>query len=225
MFDEEYSMTDSTPKDIEQLAQNQAKVWEGSRYYEEAEKWNHTMWGEDSAFFKFFMKLDLKFTLELACGHGRHSEYILKHFDDKVTHLIMMDILESNMEFCKNRIHSHKVTFIQNDGIHLNEVSDSHCTSIFCYDAMVHFDREVVLSYLHETYRVLRAGGMGLFHHSNYHQNAESQLKRKRPHARAFMSADLFADYAKQARLKILEQKLIPWGNIPELDCITLVSK
>src|SRR5215216_5268954 len=217
-------MTDSNAKNILKLAEDQAKVWEGSRYYEDAEKWNHRSWGEDTDFFKFFTMLDIQFTVELACGHGRHSEYILENFDDKVTHLIMMDILQSNIEFCKNRIHSHKVTFVKNDGVHLNDVSDSYCTSIFCYDAMVHFDGDVILSYLHETYRVLRFGGMGLFHHSNYDQNAERHFSQN-PHARAFMSASLFSDQAKQAGLKIVGQRIIQWGNIPDLDCLTLVSK
>ncbi|MEO8356225.1 MAG: class I SAM-dependent methyltransferase [Chloroflexota bacterium] len=211
-------------KNILKLAKDQSKVWEGSHYYADAERWNHVIWRESTDFFKFFRKLDLKFTLELACGHGRHSKHIIEHFYDEVTHLIMMDILQSNMEFCKNRIHSNKVTFIQNDGIHLNDVGDNYCTSIFCYDAMVHFDREVVLAYLHETYRVLRFGGMGLFHHSNYSENAKNHFSQN-PHARAFMSATLFSDFSKQAGLKIVEQKIIPWGDSPELDCLTLVSK
>lgn len=217
-------MNNSVNKNIMQLANEQSKVWEESPYYDEAERWNHVFWGEGTEFFNLFRKLNLEITLELACGHGRHSEYILHRFNDEITSVIMMDILQSNVEHCKKRIHSDKVTFIKNDGIHLNGVGDNYCTSIFCYDAMVHFDREVVLSYLQETYRVLRLGGMGLFHHSNYSENPNTHFSQN-PHARAFMSAELFSNYAKQAGLKVVEQRIIRWGNNPDLDCITLVSK
>ena len=212
-----------TDKDIVILAEEQSKVWEGSRYYEDALRWNHVFWREGTEFLNLFRKLNLEFSLELACGHGRHSEYILDHFNDEITNLIMMDILQSNIEYCKNRIHSEKVTFIKNDGAHLNDMSDNYCTSIFCYDAMVHFDKEVVLSYLKETYRVLRFGGMGLFHHSNYSENPNTYFSQN-PHARAFMSDTLFSNYAEQAGLKIVEQKIIRWDD-PDLDCITLLSK
>lgn len=39
------------------------------------------------------------------------------------------------------------------------------------------------------------------------------------------MSKDIFAHLADRAGLQILEQQLIDWGGIHDLDCITLLRK
>ena len=214
----------SVNETVQVLADDESKVWEGSAYYEDAERWNHIFWGDTSIFLGYFKELDLKVTLELACGHGRHGEHILNTYGNQIDELIMVDILQSNIDFCEERIHDDRVTLIKNDGVRLTGVQDDCCSSIFCYDAMVHFDKDVVRAYLEETYRALRQGGRGLFHHSNYSENSETKFSQN-PHARAYMTADLFSSYAEQAGLKVLAQQVVGWGNVPELDCLTLVSK
>ena len=89
---------------------------------------------------------------------------------------------------------------------------------------MVHFDRQVILSYLADAHRVLIPGGRALFHHSNYSLNPDSPFSEN-PHARAYMSAQLFEEYANKSGLTVLEQKIIGWGGIENLDCITLLEK
>ncbi len=39
------------------------------------------------------------------------------------------------------------------------------------------------------------------------------------------MDKDVFAYLAYRVRFKILEQKVIDWHRVKELDCITLVEK
>ena len=39
------------------------------------------------------------------------------------------------------------------------------------------------------------------------------------------MSKQLFAYLANRAGLEVLEQRVINWGNIEGLDCLTLVEK
>lgn len=216
--------TSETTADLISKASSAAACWEESPYYEDAERWMHVFWGAETDFFTMFKRLDLAYTLELACGHGRHGEHIITHYNDRIRRLTMMDILQSNIDYCTKRIASDKVALIKNDGTRFNGIADEACTSVFCYDAMVHFDKEVVGAYLFETYRALRVGGMGLFHHSNHWQSGETHFS-KNPHARAYMSAELFAEYARDVGLRVSEQKVIDWGHEPGLDCLTLAEK
>jgi ubiquinone/menaquinone biosynthesis C-methylase UbiE len=81
--------------DLLQIANDIGDNWVESPYYEEAEKWLHIFWDENTPFKKLFTQLNLTHVLELACGHGRHGEK-LKGQAKKLT---MMDINESNVNF------------------------------------------------------------------------------------------------------------------------------
>lgn len=220
-------MTNSKPinKAVDQLAKREAGVWDGSKYYDDAEAWTWLFWSEDHQFFDFFRRLDTTNLLELACGHGRHGEYVLSHFGNRVDSFVMLDILQSNVDFCLNRIGNHKnLEILCNSGTGFHPVQDESITAIFCYDAMVHFHQDVVKSYLNDTYRVLAPGGMALFHHSNYSLEPDSPFAAN-PHARAYMSGPLFKKYAEESGLVVVAQKVFPWGNEPGLDCLSLVKK
>ena len=93
---------------------------------------------------------------------------------------------------------------------------------VYCFDAMVHFNPDVVGAYLAETRRCLKPGGHGFFHHSNHLGGPDWQAN---PHARNVMSAALFRGFAAAARLEVVEQRVIDWGDAPGLDCVTLVRK
>lgn len=179
-------------------------------------------WGIESPFHKMFEKLDLTNVIELACGRGRHVD---KYYD-KAGLITLVDILEKNIEYCKERFAGREgISYYQNNGYDLSELRDGGYTAIFTYDSMVHFEMFDIFSYLKETYRVLKPGGMGLFHHSNlmtdYSQTFENAGN---PDARNFMSKELFAYLAYKAGLEIVEQQIVDWTQ-PEMDCITLVRK
>src|SRR5690606_19763180 len=72
---------------------------DGSPYYADAERWLGVFWGDGSVFRLWFEDLDLTDTLELACGHGRHSAQII----ESVGSLTLVDILESNIDACRAR--------------------------------------------------------------------------------------------------------------------------
>ena len=114
-------------------------------------------------------------------------------------------------------------SFLVNTGATYDGVADKALTAIYCYDAMVHFHRDVVRSYLRDAKRVLVPGGRGLFHHSNNSLDPDSPFD-KNPHGRAYLSAALFKKYAEEAGLKVLEQRVIDWGSSKELDCVSLVE-
>jgi SAM-dependent methyltransferase len=211
--------------DVEALARSEAKVWEASPYYEDAERWTWLFWSEAHAFRPLFEQLDLTHVLELACGRGRHGEHLLEHYRERLGRLVMMDILESNVESCRARLrHKGNVQVLINNGTDFQPTESDSLTSIFCYDAMVHFDRRVVGSYLQDVARALVPGGKALFHHSNYDVDPESNFGTN-PHARAFMSKGLFARYAERLGLEVLQQTVLDWGGESGLDCLTLLAK
>ena len=55
---------------------------------------------------------------------------------------------------------------------------------------MVHFESDVIRSYLRDTMRVLEPGGRGFFHHSNY---TGGEDWRTNPSSRNFMSQAFFS--------------------------------
>ncbi|CAD5915728.1 hypothetical protein NO976_00348 [Planktothrix agardhii] len=202
------------------IANNIGNNWIESPYYEKAEKSLQGFWDESTCFKKLFNQLDLTHVLELACGHGRHGEKLR----GKAQKLTMMDINTSNIEFCTERFKNEKnFEVIKNNGINFQPIPDNSVRSIFCYDAMVHFDHRCVLSYLQDTKRILVPGGLALYHHSNYPNNNFKHYGQN-PHARNYMTKELFAEYATGSGLIIKEQIVINWGDEKDLDCITLVG-
>lgn len=208
---------------VEYRATSEAAVWEKSAYYDDAEKWTWLFWSEEHPFLPLFNLLDLDNTLELACGHGRHSEQLLmRHPDIKV--LTLVDVLQSNVEFCQSRLKNYdQCRYLVNKGTTFSGVADSTVTAVFCYDAMVHFHRSVVLRYLFDMKRVLKKQGRALIHHSNYSVDPDDSFTTH-PHARAFMSSNLFESYVYTAGLRLLGQRIIDWGGERKLDCISLIE-
>jgi len=87
---------------------------------------------------------------------------------------------------------------------------------------MVHFDSDVVRSYLRDAQRVLKVGGHGFFHHSNY---VGGHDWRTNPNSRNFMSKELFEHYALKEQLSVVRQRVINWGLVHDSDCLTLVER
>lgn len=189
-------------------------------YFVAAEKGLDVFWAADSVFFEFFKELDLTNVVELACGHGRHVNRYKENSDS----IILVDILSDNIEYCKKRfVGENKIIYYVNSGYDLSEIDSESQTSLFTYDAMVHFEMLDIFNYLKETCRILKNGGMALFHHSNNTENYKVTFSTG-TNGRNYMSKDLFAYLCNRAGLNVIEQKVIDW-NHPQLDCITLVRK
>jgi glycosyltransferase involved in cell wall biosynthesis/SAM-dependent methyltransferase len=206
---------------LEASALGVARDWVESAYYDNAENAMDVFWGEGSPFLELFGRLDLTAVAELACGHGRHAEQIA----DRAESLVVMDVNEPNIDFCRKRLaRFDNVEFVVNNGYDLQPLSNASLTAIYCYDAMVHFPGDVVGSYLRETSRVLRPGGLALYHHSNFDGPDEGSYSRN-PHARNRMTRAEFGRLAQAAGLEVGESRILDWGGVPELDCLTLVRK
>ncbi len=198
-------------------------------YFERAEEadWLGVFWREDSVFYKMFQQLDLANVVELACGRGRHVQKYL----DQAGHVTLVDILEKNIEYCRERFQGDsRIDYYKNNGYDLEKIKSESCTALFTYDAMVHFESMDIYQYLQETFRILCPGGKALFHHSNNYSDYKASFRNAPPHGRAFMSKDLFAHYCYKAGLTVLEQHVIDWGEegrnrVIGLDCVTLVQR
>jgi len=139
-------------------------AWADSAYYDNAERWTHLFWHPGTEFRSLFDRLDLSWVAELACGHGRHSEQIAR----RAKHIAMIDIFEQNLEFCRNRLSRYSnIEYLKGDGTNF-PLKDEVATAVFCYGAMVHFSPDMEAAYLVDTTRILKRGGMALYHHSNY---------------------------------------------------------
>ena len=194
-------------------------------YFEEAESPAalNIFWDENTVFNKMFRKLDLQNVIELACGRGRHVQM----YEEKASHIVLVDILQKNIEYCKERFTDNKkIEYYCNNGYNLEELDNDTYTALFCYDAMVHFEMMDIYEYLKDIHRVLRAGGMALLHHSNNTADYKASFKNASEdyHGRNYMSKDLFAYLAYRAGFDIVCQELQNWG-IKDLDCVTLLKK
>lgn len=219
-----HTSSDPPGNDVSALTESVRIVgepWIESSYYDAVEPFTHGFWGRETVFRRMFDRLELDCVVDLACGHGRHSAEILH----RVGHLTLVDIHEENLQFCRRRLgESDKISFIRGNGYSFEPIADDSITAIFCYDSMVHFSPDIVASYLDDSRRVLKPGGMALFHHSNWPASLDGHYGQN-PHARNHMTQRLFADYAAAAKLDVLESRVIQWGEIANLDCVTLVRK
>lgn len=200
-----------------------ANDWKSSDYYERVEQTVHQFWAIEGKFRPLFERLDLEHVLELACGHGRHVD----HYIERASRVTLVDVNKENVEFCQNRFSDKKIRFVVNSGNDLGAVRENSLTSIFCYDAMVHFELLDIFAYLQEFHRVLKVGGQALLHHSNFTGNPTKNYNEN-PHWRNFMSAEIMRYLASRAELEVLEQRVTDWGGRRkhfQLDCISLIRK
>lgn len=169
---------------------------------------------------------DFSAVIDLAAGHGRNANMLAP----KAGRVLVMDIQAGNVEACRKRFAGQPhVQCAVNNGFDLRPAEDGAFSLVYSFDSMVHFDPEVVRSYLRDTRRVLRPGGRGFFHHSNYTGGSDW---RNAPHGRGFMSRELFAAYAREAGLRTIRQRTFGWGDpserwghIRDLDCFTLLER
>lgn len=207
---------------LEKLAETVAEDWKGDKpYYADSEAWVDKFWNAGSAFRQAFNRLDSTRIVELACGHGRHSAQMMDWPNTK----ILVDIVQENIDFCRQRFAGcADYTVYKNNGVDFSFLEGESQTSIFSYDAMVHFDHLVVFRYLQEAERVLVPGGKFLLHHSNFTENPGNDYRRN-PSWRNFMPSGLIFDYAIKAGLVVEHHQTIPWGKHPSIDAITIVGK
>jgi ubiquinone/menaquinone biosynthesis C-methylase UbiE len=198
---------------------NHGKLFEGQlNYHLDAEAGMDQQWA--TLIWPLIKDSDFSVVVDLAAGYGRNSAKLLP----QAGQLIVVDINQACIDFCRQRFQGQsKVRFIKNDGASLKEISDTSVTLVYSFDAMVHFESDVVRSYLREFQRILKPGGTCFCHHSNSMEQPGGGLIP--PHSRNFMCKELFAHYSLKAGLKIVQQTIIDWGDFKNLDCLTKLQK
>jgi SAM-dependent methyltransferase len=206
-----------TAEKLRELAAYSGDPWTpDNAYFARAEAFMEPLWKQVVQ--PFLEGCNFTHTVDLAAGHGRNSA-ILSTLAQRLT---IMDIQTSNIEVCKLRFSGrNNMEFLVNNGFDLQPVRDGDVTLIYCFDAMVHFDSDVIRSYLRDTRRVLAPGGRGFFHHSNYKDGHDWRTNLE---GRNFMTKELFTHYALKEGLKVLRQQVIDWSGQPGLDCLSLVE-
>jgi len=194
--------------------------WAYGPYYDEAEpamdaQWRDTIW-------PFIEGSDFSSVVELAAGHGRNSAKLL----ELARRLYLVDINSVNIEFLRARFgDDERVVYIHNNGVDLAEIEDEAATFVYSFDAMVHFDSDVVRAYLREFNRVLAPEGRGFCHYSNYTGNPTGSY-REHPGWRNFMSRELFEHYLAKEGLTPLRSFVINETlDRTSSDAITLFEK
>lgn len=205
-------------KKLHALARYSGDPWvPENEYFKSAEVHMDGVWKD--LIFPFIAQCDFSAVIDLAAGQGRNTRLLAS----RAARVLVLDIQAENVEVCRRRFAGNSnVECSVNNGYDLRPAEDGAFTLVYCFDAMVHFEKEVVRSYLRDTARVLRPGGRGFFHHSNYSGGRDW---RTNPHSRNFMSRELFAAYVQSEGLRVLRQNVFEWGHCTGLDCLSLVEK
>lgn len=203
---------------LTQAVEGVARDWKRAAYYDEAEhaieqQWKTLIWPK-------IRHCSFDVVVDLAAGHGRNSRKLLEH----AKQLYIVDVNEENVEFCRSRFSGQSnVTIFRNNGYALDPIGDQTVSLLYCFDAMVHFDSDVVRSYLGEIFRILRPGGHAFLHHSNMSSNPTGS-HRDTPGWRHFMTKELMAHWAAKAGLGIESQHAFDWR--PGIsDCFTTLRR
>ncbi len=163
--------------------------------------------------------------LELAPGHGVWTQY-LRPFAQRMT---LVDLTPRCIEFCRGKFGEDNMSYVVNDGRTLAGVPDACVDFAFSWHSLVHAEHEVMRGYAQELMRVLRPGGFGLIHHTNYGEFAhETEARPAVPndHWRGVdMTARKFRDDCAEFGLQCTYQELVPWGSLEPVDCFSLVQR
>lgn len=184
--------------------------------------------------------------VEIATGRGRWTHFLLSY----CTSYTGVDLAPNCVSTCQERFADDThATFAVTDGMTLPMVPDKSTDLVFSFDSLVHVEADVIASYLRECQRILSADGAAFIHHSNvgiYRRTARWRDLSAR-YANPFwltrgvlrrvglaewhgdrgrsMTAQRFAELAKEAGLACPRQEVIGWSSLMLTDCISVVTR
>jgi hypothetical protein len=164
--------------------------------------------------------IDYSRTIDFAAGYGRNTAKLL---EAGAAHVTMVDVNPDCIAHLEKYFPHDRTSVLLNDGMGLSALETAAFTFLYTFDAMVHFDLELIFAYVPEFSRVLMPGAYAFVHHSNYTANPGGDF-RQNPHWRNFMSADIFKHVALRSGFDVIQQKIFSWGE-PDNDCITLMRR
>ena len=160
---------------------------------------------------------------------------MLKPLSQKI---VGIDINPDNVQFLKDRFQNDfNLSFYVTNGVQVPPEVEEGVTFVYCFDAMVHFDKEIVGMYLQEAYRLMVPGAMGFIHHSQTPRcpvTTENGFcsnpdiignDPNNPHQRNVHSKEEFILQANGAGLNVLTQVDVSWGDYKAIDAISIIQK
>lgn len=189
-------------------------------YFINAEKSFQMQW--DSIIWPAIKNFNFNSVLELAPGAGRNTEKLCQ-ISNKI---FVVEYNNYSLEKCKERINNRqmncKIKYFLNDGSSLGMIKKNSISTIYCWDAAVHFDKNILKNYIKEFSRVLIKNGNGFVHHANLKGKISKNIK-KNPGWRSNVSKKFVAEVCKTNRLNVIMQIDLPWNDFH--DCITIFKK
>ncbi|MGN6371246.1 MAG: class I SAM-dependent methyltransferase [Phycisphaerae bacterium] len=185
-------------------------------YYAQAESKMEGLW--QALIWPMIQNADFSVTMDFACGHGRNSAKLVEH----AKQLLCVDVNPEAIRKCKERFAGKPgVNCILNDGATLSAIDDGAVTFIYSFDSVVHFEIDLVRTYMVEFKRVMRPGATAFIHHSN----VGSGTYGTNVHGRSGVSAESFKQACESVGLVCDKQRILDWGPNKKLDCITQFRK
>jgi SAM-dependent methyltransferase len=168
--------------------------------------------------------LPARHILEIAPGRGRFTAKLLG-LGARVT---AVDVTRECIDHCKARFWRQRwlgrARFHVNDGRSLAMVAPASVDLAFSWDSLVHCERDVIESYVHELARVLRPGGVGMLHHSNLGNFAEGEVRNPGWRGRS-MTWQLFREFCEQAGMWCVCQEPRTFNQPQMIDCISVFCR
>lgn len=194
-------------------------------YYQEAEKSACTQYENIlKPYFEKYIKDNEIIIMDFACGEGR----IVNQIKDKYQQIICCDLPDGPLEACKKRFKNFShISYVPSTekGI---ECEADKCHAVYSWDAMVHFDFNMLKFYLCEIFRILKKDGIAIVHHSNLKNCKEVHCEENwlnNSSNRSNVSKEEVCDLAVDMGFTVLEQNCISWGGVKDMDCISVFKK
>ena len=204
------------------------RTWDSEDQWGQAgEQWSsawgssHAMW-HGSILPRIAPFLPADHVLEIACGHGRVTAFLL----DQCRRYTGVDLVPRCVEFCQRRFAARDhAAFHRSDGRSLDMVEDAAVDFAFSWDSLVHVDAGVFADYLVALAQKLRPGGSAFLHHSNLKALIEAAQGGEVENAHwrdSSSSAAVVRESCDAAGLACRSQELVQWGSRLYTDCFTV---
>jgi SAM-dependent methyltransferase len=155
--------------------------------------------------------------LEIAPGHGRWTQFLLRQADAYYG----VDLSPRAVERCRQRFAAWpRAHFLQNDGRSLDAIPDASIDFAFSYDSMVHLEIDVMAAYCDQIVRKLAADGVAFIHHSNAAGGVDADQPDADGRGRT-VSSEGVRQAIQASGGRILIQEQVNWGGVARIDCMT----
>lgn len=212
------------------------KLWSEYSWEKHGEEWSR-YWGSTETLWKFtiFPRIQPLLLavpngpiLEIACGHGRMTEWLLK----EPRSYMGVDLTKECVDYCRKRFgENDSIRFHQCNGRSLEMAASGTVAFAFSWGSLVHCNDRTMEAYAKELDRVLVEGGYAVLHHSNlrplFGTYPTVANPRNTPRLRdPTVNASWFTRFCHtETKLQVRLQEKVGWGEDGFVDCITILGK